>query len=50
MQRFGDAFTPGESLYSPLYNNIRGTNFPKWDDEDIHAEYRLHFNTDKDVQ
>lgn len=44
---FGEPPTDHVSLYSQLYNNIWGTNFPMWYEEDIHAEYRIYF---KDVE
>lgn len=40
---FGEPSPPRVSLYSQLYNNIWGTNFPMWYAEDIHAEYRIYF-------
>ncbi|MFU0446035.1 DUF5054 domain-containing protein [Pseudocitrobacter faecalis] len=41
---FNDHPLTSTSLYGQLYNNIWGTNFPMWYDEDIHAEYRLRFH------
>lgn len=39
---FGEPLPDHVSLYSQLYNNIWGTNFPMWYEEDIHAEYRIY--------
>nr|WP_318383979.1 DUF5054 domain-containing protein [uncultured Enterobacter sp.] len=40
---FGEPNDAPDGLFSLLYNNIWGTNFPMWYEEDIHAEYRLLF-------
>lgn len=40
---FGEPLPHSVSLYSQLYNNLWGTNFPMWYEEDIHAEYQIYF-------
>ena len=46
---FNDHPQTSTSLYGQLYNNIWGTNFPMWYEEDIHAEYQLRFNMGETV-
>ncbi|MFV0263168.1 MAG: DUF5054 domain-containing protein [Kluyvera sp.] len=41
---FGEPLPPRVSLYGQLYNNVWGTNFPMWYEDDIHAEYRVYFS------
>jgi len=47
---FGEPHDQPDSLFAHLYNNIWGTNFPMWYEEDIHAEYLLHLVSDKESE
>lgn len=47
---FGEPTASRVSLYGQLYNNIWGTNFPMWYDDDIHAEYRVYFKDKGEAQ
>lgn len=47
---FGEPDDEPEGLFSHLYNNLWGTNFPMWYGEDIHAEYLLETGSDKESQ